>query len=108
MPGILSTIPENRQCYANFTSNWTLNRNDALINLQQILQDGDVLTSVHRALKMRAASEGKSMSELLLEQMTVWLELPSELELRERLRDAEPFSMAESSAQLVRKERDAV
>ncbi len=47
------------------------------------------------------------MSELLLEQMEAWLELPSELELRERLRTAEPFGMTKSSAEIVRKERDA-
>ncbi|MFO7764092.1 MAG: hypothetical protein R6V61_10200 [Wenzhouxiangellaceae bacterium] len=47
------------------------------------------------------------MSELLLEQMEAWLELPSELELRERLRNAESFDMTESSAELIRKERDA-
>ena len=75
--------------------------------MNHMIQIRNVPTELHRALKIRAASEGKSMSELLLEQMTVWLELPSELELRQRLRDAEPFSMTESSAQLVRKERDA-
>jgi hypothetical protein len=47
------------------------------------------------------------MSELLLEQMEAWLELPSETELRERLRNAEPFDMTESSAELIRRERDA-
>lgn len=47
------------------------------------------------------------MSELLLDLMQGWLELPSELELRTRLRDAEPFDMAGSSAEPIRKERDA-
>ncbi|MGY6588138.1 MAG: hypothetical protein ACXIUB_07570 [Wenzhouxiangella sp.] len=47
------------------------------------------------------------MSELLLEQMEAWLALPSEQELRARLRDAESFDMAESSAEMIRNERDA-
>lgn len=72
-----------------------------------MIQIRNVPTALHRALKARAAMEGKSMSELLLEQMEALLALPSELELRERLRDAEPFNMTESSAEIIRKERDA-
>jgi plasmid stability protein len=72
-----------------------------------MIQIRNVPTELHRALKARAAMEGTSMSELLLELMQGWLELPSELELRERLRDAEAFDMTESSAGLIRKERDA-
>lgn len=72
-----------------------------------MIQIRNVPTRLHRALKARAAMEGKSMSELLLEQIEASLSLPSEAELREQLRKAEPFDMAESSADLVRKERDA-
>lgn len=72
-----------------------------------MIQIRNVPTALHRALKGRAAMEGKSMSELLLEQMEAWLALPSERELRERLQQAEPFDMTESSAALMRKERDA-
>jgi len=72
-----------------------------------MIQIRNVPTALHRALKARAAMEGKSMSELLMEQMEAWLELPSERELRERLRNGEPFDMADSSAELIRKERDA-
>jgi len=72
-----------------------------------MIQIRNVPTELHRALKARAALEGRSMSELLLEQMTAWLALPTELELREQLRDAEPFEMTESSAALIRRERDA-
>lgn len=75
--------------------------------VSHMIQIRNVPTELHRALKARAAMEGTSMSELLLDLMQGWLELPSELELRERLRDAEPFDMTESSAELIRKERDA-
>jgi plasmid stability protein len=71
------------------------------------LQIRNVPDELHRALKVRAALEGKSMSELLIEQLRATLALPSERELRERLAGAEPFAMHESSAALIRRERDA-
>jgi len=75
--------------------------------MSHMIQIRNVPVETHRALKARAAMEGQSMSELLLEQMTAWLALPTERELREQLGDAEPFEMTESSAALIRKERDA-
>ena len=74
--------------------------------MTHMIQIRNVSASMHRALKARAALEGKSMSELLIEQMEAWLALPSEQELRARLREAEPFDMAESSAAMIRSERD--
>lgn len=71
------------------------------------LQIRNLPRELHRALKVRAALEGKSMSELVVEQLRAMLALPSERELRERLGAAEPFAMKESSAALIRKERDA-
>ncbi|MCC5863210.1 MAG: hypothetical protein JJT93_15020 [Gammaproteobacteria bacterium] len=75
--------------------------------MSSMIQIRNVPAPLHRALKARAATEGKSMSELLLELMEAWLALPSEQELRRQLQEAEPFVMEESSAALVRKERDA-
>ncbi|MEE4296790.1 MAG: hypothetical protein V2J20_09270 [Wenzhouxiangella sp.] len=75
--------------------------------MSHMIQIRNVPSAVHKALKMRAAIEGKSMSELLLEQMSAWLALPSETELRQRLQQAEAFDMTESSAALIRRERDA-
>jgi plasmid stability protein len=71
------------------------------------LQIRNVPDELHRALKVRAAIEGKSMSELLIEQLRATLALPSERELRQQLAGAEPFVMKESSAVLIRRERDA-
>ncbi len=71
------------------------------------LQIRNVPQDLHRALKARAALEGKSMSELLLNQLRRMLVLPSEQELRQRLEGAAPFAMMESSATHIRKERDA-
>jgi len=74
--------------------------------MSHMIQIRNVPSELHRALKARAALEGTSMSELVLNLMQGWLELPSEQELRERLHQAEPFEMTESSAELIREERD--
>ena len=71
------------------------------------LQIRNLPEKLHRALKVRAALEGKSMSELVVEQLRSMLALPSEREMRQRLGAAEPFAMKESSATLIHKERDA-
>jgi len=75
--------------------------------MSSMIQIRNVPTKVHRALKARAALAGKSMSEMILEELQAMLSLPSERELRERLDHAEPFAMKKSSAGLIRRERDA-
>ena len=75
--------------------------------MSSMIQIRNVPVQVHRALKARAALAGKSMSELILEELQAMLALPSEQELRERLERAEPFGMKKSSAGLIRRERDA-
>lgn len=74
--------------------------------MSSMIQVRNVPAEVHRALKARAALAGKSMSEMILEELQAMLALPSERELRERLDQAEPFAMKKSSAALVRRERD--
>ncbi len=76
-------------------------------HMSSMIQIRNVPVQVHRALKARAALAGKSMSELILEELQAMLALPSEQELRERLEQAEPFAMKKSSAGLIRRERDA-
>ena len=71
-----------------------------------MIQIRNVPPEIHRALKARAALAGKSMSEMILEELEAMLALPSEGELRERLDQAEPFAMKKSSAGLIRRERD--
>jgi antitoxin FitA len=75
--------------------------------MSSMIQIRNVPVEIHRALKARAALAGKSMSELILEELQTMLSLPSEQELRERLEQAEPFAMKKSSAGLIRRERDA-
>ncbi len=75
--------------------------------MSSMIQIRNVPVKIHRALKARAALAGKSMSELILEELQGMLALPSEQELHERLEQAEPFAMKKSSAALIRRERDA-
>jgi antitoxin FitA len=75
--------------------------------MSSMIQIRNVPVEIHRALKARAALAGKSMSELILEELQAMLAAPSEQELRERLEQAEPFAMKKSSAGLIRRERDA-
>jgi antitoxin FitA len=75
--------------------------------MSSMIQIRNVPVEIHRALKARAALAGKSMSELILEELQAMLALPSEQELRERLEQAEPFTMKKSSAGQIRRERDA-
>ena len=72
-----------------------------------MIQIRNVPITVHRTLKARAAMTGKSLSDLILDELAVMAALPSEAELRMHLREAEPFALKKSSAAIIRRERDA-
>ncbi len=72
-----------------------------------MIQVRNVPAHVHRILKARSALSGKSLSDLILEQLVAMAALPSAAELQDRLQKAEPFAMRRSSAATIRKERDA-
>jgi plasmid stability protein len=78
-----------------------------VINMAKMVQVRNVPDSIHRALKAKAALAGKSLSDWILEELEALAALPSEDELLERLREAEPFAMKRSSAKIIRKNRDA-
>lgn len=75
--------------------------------MSKMIQIRHVPDSIHRALKAKAALAGKSLSDWLLEELEGLALLPTEEELLERLREAEPFAMRKSSATMIRKDRDA-
>ncbi|MDN5873754.1 MAG: hypothetical protein L0H29_05160, partial [Sinobacteraceae bacterium] len=58
-----------------------------------MIQIRNVPDDTHRVLKARAALAGKSLSDLILEELADMAALPSENELRARLQSAEPFAM---------------
>ena len=76
--------------------------------MSKMIQIRNVPDAVHRALKARSALAGKTLSSFILEELEAIIALPSEQELQDRLRKAEPFGMAESSAGMIREERDAL
>lgn len=74
--------------------------------MSTMIQVRNVPDEVHRTLKARAALSGKSLSELILEELTAMTAVPSEAELKKQLEKAKPFKMTQSSAAIVRRERD--
>ena len=72
-----------------------------------MIQIRNVPERIHRALKARSAMAGKSLSNLILDELVAMAAVPSEAELRARLREAEPFAMKKSSAGILRRERGA-
>lgn len=72
-----------------------------------MIQIRNVPDAVHRTLKARAALAGTSMSDLILNELVAMAALPSESEIKAQLAEAEPFAMKQSSAGIVRRERDA-
>ena len=72
-----------------------------------MIQIRNVPDHVHRALKARSALCGKSLSDLILDELKALAALPSVEELQARLRQAQSFNMTTSSADLIRSERDA-
>jgi antitoxin FitA len=71
-----------------------------------MIQIRNVPDDVHRILKARSALCGKSLSDLILDELEAMAALPSAKELQQRLRQAEGFAMTASSAELIRRERD--
>ena len=72
-----------------------------------MIQVRNVPEPIHRALEAKAALAGKSLSDWILGELEVLAVRPSEEELLDRLRNAEPFAIETSSAELIRRDRDA-
>jgi antitoxin FitA len=72
-----------------------------------MIQVRNVPEQIHRVLKSRSALAGKSLSDLILDELIVMAALPSEAEIKASLSLAEPFAMHVTSANMVRAERDA-
>ncbi|MEO8460218.1 MAG: hypothetical protein ABI451_06800 [Dokdonella sp.] len=75
--------------------------------MSAMIQIRNVPVKVHRTLKARAALTGKSLSDLILDELAAMAAVPSEAELRMHLSEAEPFALKKSSAAIIRRERDA-
>ena len=70
------------------------------------LQVRHVPEEVHRRLKSRAASQGRSLSDYLLQELTRIAERPTQEEVLERIRARPPMELGRPAAELIREERD--
>ena len=61
---------------------------------------------VHRALKIKAAAAGMSLSEFLVHEVTDIARRPSLEELLARIKQREPVTVSEDSATAVRAQRE--
>lgn len=75
--------------------------------MSRMIQIRNVPDDVHRALKVRAAQLGMSLSDYLLSEVREIAERPTLHELLERLREREPVQGEESSAEIIRRHREA-
>lgn len=75
--------------------------------MSAMIQIRNVPEHIHRTLKARSALLGKTLSDLILEELQAMVSVPSAQELQLELKDAEPFAMRVSAAELIRQERDA-
>lgn len=73
--------------------------------MPKTLQVRDLPDDVHRRLKIRAAAEGRTLSELLRAELAAISRQPTMGEMLERLADREPTSPEESSAEAISAER---
>lgn len=75
--------------------------------MQHAIQVRHVPEALHRQLKMRAARQGKTLSEYLLGELRVIANRPTLDEVFERIRRREPVKLRSSIAQAVRAERES-
>jgi plasmid stability protein len=71
------------------------------------IQIRNVPEDLHRTLKARAARMGMSLSDYLLSEVEHIAERPTVRELMERLATRDPVRVNESSAEIIRRHRDA-
>ena len=74
--------------------------------MPKMIQLRNVPDDLHRALKSRAASAGKSLSDYLIAEIQRHIEYPTLEELRQRLQARTPVRPKVSPAQIIRAERD--
>lgn len=74
--------------------------------MSKMIQLRNVPDDLHRALKVRAAENGQSLSDFLIQQIRAIAERPTPAEMRYRLAQRAPAKVRESSARAVRAERD--
>lgn len=80
---------------------------DNVLHMSKMIQVRNVPDDTHRALKIRAAQVGLTLSDYLLREIEQVAGLPSIEELTERIRRRGPARPRQSSAAVIRRQRDA-
>lgn len=76
---------------------------DNVISMAKMIQIRNVPDDLHRRLKVRAASEGSTLSDYLLREVNAIADKPTLAELTARLRQQEPVDLgARTAAEWVR------
>ena len=75
--------------------------------MSKMIQLRNVPDGLHRALKVRAAMAGMSLSDYLLSEIREIAERPTLAEMRERLHRRKPVALEFNAASMVRDEREA-
>ncbi|MFZ5619261.1 MAG: FitA-like ribbon-helix-helix domain-containing protein [Pseudomonadota bacterium] len=77
------------------------------MSMNKHVQIRSIPEATHRKLKVRASREGLSMSDYLKRLIDTDLERPSWDDMVRRMRALEPISLPETTAKMVRRERDS-
>ncbi len=75
------------------------------MHMSKMIQIRNVPAELHRRLRIRAATEGVSMSHFVLREIERALERPSRQELLEAIRSQPQIELNPSPADLLREER---
>jgi antitoxin FitA len=75
-------------------------------HMSKMIQIRDVPDQVHSILKARAAREGMSLSDYIKRELERTAERPSLKEWLQRVRQAKPIPLKQSTQQMIREMRD--
>lgn len=75
--------------------------------MSKMIQIRNVPEALHRKLKVRAASAGKTLSDYLLGEISRIAAAPTRAEMLERLHSRARVKLSEPSAKTIRRERDS-
>ncbi len=74
----------------------------------KMLQIRDVPEDVHERLKARAKREGRTLSDMLREELALIAGTPTRAEIIERIRAEEPLDLPEPPSAMLRRMRDSM
>ena len=74
--------------------------------MSKMIQLRNVPERLHRKLKARAATEGRSLSEYLLNHIRELADRPTLQEMKDRLRGRAPIDVKPTHTDMLREERD--